>query len=478
MAPLETLFAVRTQLSSLFSTEVYYRVVETSFFALVVYLALTRAYRPWKKGDTSDVVGDSARLAEWVPEPLASELGAQFVGDMGIDVELESAAGASCVVNGVAGVVNLASINFLGLIGNEQVAKVCEAVMEKYGCGACGPRGFYGTTDVHLECEAALAAFSGTDSAILYSFGAATGSSTIPAFCKRGDVVVVDDALNFTLETGVSLSRAEVRRFRHNDMEDLESVLADVTMLDAKDRTKKLSQRRFIIVEGIYQNVGDVAPLDMIVALKEKFQFRLILDESFSLGVLGDSGKGSLEHFNIPREKVEIATADLANSIATVGGYCVGDREVVSHQRLSGAGYCFSASQPPFLAAAATASLDIITKRGVELAAGLRENIETFRNAFAVNALPETSAWFVDGDARSPLMHIRCRDNRVTGATLSAVQKACLVRGVLLARPAYVAGEVKQPKPSLRVCISVAHTAEQLRNAAATIRDELLACSQ
>jgi serine palmitoyltransferase len=105
-------------------------------------------------------------------------------------------------------------------------------------------------------------------------------------------------------------------------MADLERVLKEVTAGDKSKPRRALEQRRFIIVEGIYANYGDIAPLDQIVDLKEKFLFRLVLDESLSLGVLGVTGRGALEHLNVDRADVEIAIADLANAFATVGGVC------------------------------------------------------------------------------------------------------------------------------------------------------------
>lgn len=366
----------------------------------------------------------------------------------------------------------MATCNFLGLLRDPAVEERCLSTMETYGCGACGPRGFYGTTDVHLDCEERLARFSDTETAILYSFGAATGNSTIPAFCKRGDLVVCDDALNFTLQLGVNLSRAEVRWFRHNDMEDLERVLKEAVKGDESNPGRKKVQRRIVIVEGIYQNVGDVCPLDQVVELKNKYLFRVMLDESFSLGVLGKSGKGALEHFGIDRNLVDIATADLGNAVAAVGGYCVGGWDVVNHQRLSGAGYCFSASQPPFLATAATVALEILEQRGEPLIAKLRANIATFRQALGVAEL-KNAGWYVDGHHLSPLMHVRSFDDTLPLITFTKIQEKCLEKGLLIARPVYTPSEVNMPKPCVRITISVVHSTQDLEHAAQIIRSVL-----
>ena len=182
----------------------------------------------------------------------------------------------------------------------------------------------------------------------MYSDGASTCSSTVAAFAKRGDILVVDEGIYEPLMTGVYLSRANVHWFKHNDMEDLERVLTELHRTDQRLGRKPNALRRFIVVEGLYKNLGTIAPLDKIVELKKKYNYRLILDESFSFGCLGKTGRGALEHFSKRHMyDAEIVTIALENSIGSIGGVTVGNEEVVDHQRLSGAGYCFSASAPP-----------------------------------------------------------------------------------------------------------------------------------
>lgn len=468
--PIQTILSARSYIArNVFSAEAYYHLVEALFFLLVIYLAISRAYKPRSANPSP-----STKIPDWSPQPLAEPLPQDILDAQPLDITIQAGgAGPLLTVNGQEEVLNFCTNNFLGLLKHPEVADVAHATMKDYGLGACGPRGFYGTTDVHLACEQRLAEFCGTPNAILYSFGAATGNSTIPAFCKRGDLVVVDSALNYTLELGVQLSRAQVRRFKHNDMEDLESILKDVTMQDGKDPSLRQKQRRIIIVEGIYQNVGDVCPLDHVVRLKDKYLFRVMVDESFSLGVLGKSGRGALEHFGIPREAVEIATADLGNAVSSVGGFCVGNDEVVSHQRLSGAGYCFSASQPPFLAAAASTALGVIMESGSSLVSRLRENIATFRENLDTGALRH-AGWFVDGDLVSPLMHIRSYDDTLPLTTFTEVQEKCLRRGVLIARPVYSASEISPQKPCVRVTVSASHSTNMIERAARVVREVLL----
>lgn len=468
---LAPLLRLRTYLSSLFTSDSYYHLIEFLFFVLVIYLTVTRAYMPWNRRPLTPIQM-SHKISQWKPQPLATPLPSDLTASLPLDLQIDGGGDVTVSVNGVEDVLNFASNNFLGLLKDPRVEQVCLDTMKAYGCGACGPRGFYGTTDVHLRTEEMLSEFCDTEQAILYSFGAATGNSTIPAFAKRGDLLVIDEALNYSLRLGVALSRANVKTFRHNDMSHLETILKQVTEDDRHDPSKHNTQRRIIVVEGIYQNYGDLCPFDQVVALKDKYLFRVMIDESFSLGVLGH-GKGALKHFDIPRENVDIATADLGNAVASVGGFCVGEYDVVNHQRLSGAGYCFSASQPPFLAAAATKSLQIIAEDGKILTGRLCENITTFRQTLSLPAL-RANGWYVDGHPQSPLMYIRSFDDTLSGAVFTRIQQKCLQKGVLIARPVYAPDEMPRPKECVKVTLTAAHSTTMVQRAANTLREVLL----
>ncbi|KDD71868.1 class I/II aminotransferase, partial [Helicosporidium sp. ATCC 50920] len=255
--------------------------------------------------------------------------------------------------------LNFASTDFLGMSTLDSIRAECKRAIAKYGVGSCGPRGFYGTVDVHLSLEERVARLMGVPEAILYSFDGATLPSILPAFANARDLIVVDDAANYGVQSGCTLSRARVLRFKHNDMEDLERVLTEVAKEDR--RKKKPLNRRFIAVEGVYANTGEVAPLAAIARLKDRFKYRLVVDESFGLGVLGDRARGAHELAGLDHDQVDIVGASLSHAAGSVGGFCTGEREMVDHQRLSGLGYCFSASSPPYTAVAASAALDHIT---------------------------------------------------------------------------------------------------------------------
>ncbi|PIA39033.1 hypothetical protein AQUCO_02700304v1 [Aquilegia coerulea] len=280
----------------------------------------------------------------------------------------------------------------------------CTAALEKYGVGSCGPRGFYGTIDVHLDCEARVAKFLGTPDSILYSYGISTMFSAIPAFCKKGDVIVADAGVHWAIQNGLHLSRSTIVYFKHNDMESLECTLEKIT----RENKRASKVRRYIVVEAVYQNSGQIAPLDVIIRLKEKFRFRVMLDESNSFGVLGNSGRGLTEHYGVPVEKIDIITASMGHALATDGGFCTGSVRVVDHQRLSSSGYVFSASLPPYLASAAITAIDVL-EENPHLITTLRKNI-----ALLCKGLSTIPCLSVVSNPLSPLVYVKL--SRSTGS--------------------------------------------------------------
>ncbi|XAR60213.1 Serine C-palmitoyltransferase [Bertholletia excelsa] len=367
--------------------------VEGLLLVVILFLLSQKSYKPPKRPLTKKEIDELCD--EWVPESLIPPITEEMKSEPPV---LESAAGPHTVINGKE-VVNFASANYLGLLGHEKLLESCTSSLEKYGVGSCGPRGFYGTIDVHLDCEARIAKFLGTPDSILYSYGLSTMFSAIPAFCKKGDIIVVDEGVHWGIQNGLYLSRSTIVYFKHNDMESLQSTLKKVT-LDNK-RAKKL--RRYIVVEAIYQNSGQIAPLDEIIRLKEKYRFRVLLDESNSFGVLGKSGRGLTEHCGVPVGKIDIITASMGHALATEGGFCTGNARVIDHQRLSSSGYVFSASLPPYLASAAITAIDII-EENPDVITKLKKNIAMLRKG-----LSEIQGLEIVSDAESPIVYLRLR---------------------------------------------------------------------
>jgi len=360
----------------------------------------------------------------------------------------------------------MSTADYLGLIGNPKVKEACNAAVEKYGVGACGPRGFYGTMDVHLDFEKKIADFMGTQDSILYSYGLATTTSVIPAFCKAGDLIIADDGVNWSLQNGLYLSRSKLKFFKHNDMQDLKARLEEVRKEDK--RKKKPLNRRFIVVEAIYQNSGQMVPLDELVRLKEEYKFRILVDESNSLGVVGRTGRGISEHYNIPVEKLDIITAVMGHALASEGGICTGSSEVVSHQRLSGSGYCFSAALPPFLASAGIAAVEIL-EENPQLLSRLHRNISLVRSKLAT--IPGVR---VGGDNLSPTIFLHLQKSTSFGEDSSILQQIVdlmLDDGVLVCLIKRSALDNCKLPAAIKVCVTAGHSEGDLILVTSKLRD-------
>ncbi|KAH7423465.1 hypothetical protein KP509_12G057100 [Ceratopteris richardii] len=434
--------------------------VEALLVVVIVYLLLQKSYQPEKRPLTPHEIDQLCD--EWSPEPLHPPVTSEM--EMEVPV-LESAAGPRTIVNGEE-VINFSSANYLGLMGDQRVVEACKATLEKYGVGACGPRGFYGTIDVHLDCELKISEFMGTPDSILYSYGLATASSTIPAFCKRGDLILADEGVGWAIQNGLYLSRSTVRYFKHNDMSSLEALLEGVK---AEDRRKpKALNRRFIVVEAIYQNSGEMAPLLDLIRLKEKYLFRLLVDESNSIGVLGKTGRGLTEHFKVPVEKVDIIIAAMGHALASVGGFCTGSLKVVDHQRLSGAGYCFSASLPPYVASASIAAISIL-QEDPDLVQRLQHNVNLFREALA-----DIPGFVVSSHPLSPLIFMRLKNSsgsfKEDSRVLQKIADKMLNESVLVSVTRRSLLDKCKLPAALTIGVSVGHAEGDLLAAAALLR--------
>jgi len=382
---------------NLFASDPIHVFVETTLLLTIAFILITsRRQKDWKARESQLTPAEEEELLlEWkltrAPLTPASvetyddEYDDDDDDDLQQDIVVHKLEGRTMQVEvGNSGtvqtVLNTATFDFLGLSSTEEpkvrvVKEAARAALDRYGCGSCGPRGFYGTIDVHLQLEQQMADFCGTEQAILYSDGASMCSSTVASFAKRGDLVVADEGIYEPLRTGVTLSRAHVKWFKHNDMADLRRVLESIQAKDRQLGRKPNQQRRFIVVEGLYKNRGTIVPLDELVRLKHEFCYRLILDESFSFGTLGKSGRGVVELYNKKfMYDAEIVTVGLENAMGSIGGCTIGTEEVVDHQRLSGSGYCFSASSPPFTATAAMASLKLLDEESEFFLQRLNDN--------------------------------------------------------------------------------------------------------
>ncbi|XP_026733728.1 serine palmitoyltransferase 1 [Trichoplusia ni] len=346
-------------------------------------------------------------------------------------------------------VLNVGASSFLCLHKEESITEDALKSLEKYGVGSCGPRGFYGTIDVHLELEERLANFLEVEETCVYSYGFSTVASAIPSYAKKRDIIFADECVWFAIQKGIDASRSTVRYFKHNNADHLEEMLAE-----AKRKNELNSRRRaFLIAEAIYFNTGEMCPLKRLVQLARKYKLRIILDESLTIGVLGKHGRGITEYLDIPRDEIDLIVGSLEHSFATVGGFCAGTHFIVEHQRLSGLGYCFSASLPPMLTQAAISALDIIESIP-NIIEELNENSKKLSKS-----LSQLKYFTFRGDDISPIKHVYLKKDDLTDRLkhtyLRNITNYCMEKGVAMTVAAYLRDvEINCPEPSIRLACS------------------------
>ncbi|XP_045495873.1 serine palmitoyltransferase 1 [Colias croceus] len=406
-----------------------------SWWTLLIGLQVVvgSAYLWLKKNKKSEPILTREKFLEWKPLPLVENIPVEEPPTMGkID----------------DGVLNVGATSFLCLDKEQSIMDSAINSLHKYGVGSCGPRGFYGTIDVHLELEERLAKFLQVEETCVYSYGFSTIASAIPAYAKKGDIIFADEKVWFAIQKGFDASRSTIKYFKHNDMNDLERQLQEAA--DKKQLNPK--RRAFLVAEAIYMNTGEMCPLRRLVELARRFKLRIILDESLTIGVIGKHGRGLTEHLNVPRDEIDLIVGSLEHSFATVGGFCAGTHFIVEHQRLSGLGYCFSASLPPMLTQAAISALDIIEKQP-NIISELDDNSRKLNKALA-----NLKHYTFRGDELSPVKHIYLKDDltdRLKHSYLKNITNYCLHKGVALTVAAYLRDiEVNCPEPSIRLASS------------------------
>eukprot|EP00002_Diphylleia_rotans_P003180 TRINITY_DN1214_c0_g1_i2.p1 TRINITY_DN1214_c0_g1~~TRINITY_DN1214_c0_g1_i2.p1 ORF type:complete len:494 (-),score=128.29 TRINITY_DN1214_c0_g1_i2:414-1895(-) len=442
--------------------------VEVSLVIFILVLLFQKSYKKEKTIEELSPKEVNELIREWQPAPLIPVVTEQDRLNAQTPV-VTSVSGNKMVVNGKT-VTNFVTNDYLGFSSHADVKKRSTAALRKYGCGTCGPRGFYGTIDVHLELEKRLAGFMGTSDAIIYASGFSTIASAIPSFLKKGDLLVCDEAISFATSIGAELSRCQIRYFKHNDMEDLERILREVVASDRAQR-KKLN-RRFIVGEGLYYNTGNIIPLDKVVSLKNTYRFRLILEESHSFGALGKHGRGVTEHFNIPITEVDVLCATMGATLSAIGGFCVGSRAVVDHQRLNGSGYCFSASLPALVCSAALQCLDFLEKDASHVQK-LAKNKAVFHAELA-KVFKGTSTLIPYGSKDSHVVHfylrkptgVRPQDEQTLRTIVDEALNGPEALGITMSRYNEVF-ERHLPAPSIRVNLNATHSEADLKKVAA-----------
>ena len=248
-------------------------------------------------------------------------------------------------------VIMIGSNNYLGLTSHPEVIKASVDATNKYGTGVSGSRFLNGTLDLHKELEKELADFLGKEDATIFSTGYQANLGFISAIAGRNDIIFSDKENHASIYDGIKLSYAEMVRYEHSDMEDLE------------EKLKKADPKKgkLIVTDGVFSMGGDVCNLPELVKLAKKYNARLMVDDAHGLGVMGKTGRGTAEHFDL-MDEVDIVMGTFSKSLASSGGYIAGKHDVIEYIRHHSRPYIFNAAIPPSNTAAALAALKILKR--------------------------------------------------------------------------------------------------------------------
>jgi len=292
--------------------------------------------------------------------------------------------GAEIELNSGQKVLNFCANNYLGLSNNQELVRAAKNSLDDHGYGMSSVRFICGTTDLHKELEKKIAGFFGTEDTILYAACFDANGGVFEPLLTSEDAIISDALNHASIIDGVRLCKAQRYRYENADMDDLESQL----------QTAQQQRFRLIVTDGVFSMDGNVAPLDKIIALAEKYDAMIMVDESHSAGVVGKTGRGVTELYNI-KGKVEIITGTLGKAFGgAIGGFTTGKKEIIEMLRQRSRPYLFSNSIPPMVAAAGIRMIDMMTETN-ELQDRLHRNAEYFienmtRNGFDIK--PSKSA--------------------------------------------------------------------------------------
>ncbi len=271
--------------------------------------------------------------------------------------------------------IMIGSNNYLGLTSHPEVIQASIEATLKYGTGVSGSRFLNGTLNLHRELETELAEFLNKEDCSIFGTGFQSNLAIISSIAGRNDIIFSDKENHASIYDGTRLSYAEVIRYEHGDMKDLEEKLAK-----APDNKGKL-----IITDGVFSMSGDIAKLPDIVRLAKQYGAKVMVDDAHGLGVMGEGGRGTAEHFGLEKE-VDIIMGTFSKSLASLGGYMVADHDVVEYIRHNSRPYIFSAAITPSNTAAALAALRIL-KREPERVKALSDIAEYMRQGLKARGL-------------------------------------------------------------------------------------------
>jgi len=345
--------------------------------------------------------------------------------------------GAWFVVDGRK-VLNLCSNNYLGFANMPALKEAAKKAIDEYGVGPGAVRTISGTQDIHIQLERKLAEFKHAPACIVVQAGFTANTVVIPTITGEGDVILSDELNHASIIDGCRLSKARVVRYAHNNVDDLRAKLA---------QEKANARRMLIVTDGVFSMDGDIAPLHAIVDVADEFGAMVMVDDAHGEGVLGDSGRGIVNHFKL-EGRVEVEVGTLSKAFGVMGGYVTGEEVLIDYLKQRGRPFLFSTGLTPADTAAAIAAVDVLLK-GDELVRKLWDNAAYFRAGLK-------QAGFDTGKTETPITPVMLGDEKFT----TEFSRMLYEEGVFASPIKYPT--VARGKARIRCMLSAAHEKSDL----------------
>jgi len=349
---------------------------------------------------------------------------------------LESACGPWVKVNGRK-MLMLGSNNYLGLANHPKVKEAASRALKRYGLGSGGVRLLSGTYDLHEKLEIEIASFKGAEAAVIFNTGFMTNFGAVQSLVDKDSVAINDEKNHGSIVDGCKFSGAQIRIFVHNNMNKLEAILQSYP--EEKDK--------LIIVDGVFSMDGDIADLPEIYKLSKRYKARIMIDEAHATGVLGKSGRGTPEHFNLIG-KIDIVMGTLSKGLGGLGGFIAANNDIVTYLKHASREFIFSTSLPPSVIAGVIAAIKVI-KEEPQLLKNLWRNINYIKTGL-------TNLGFDIGNSQSAIIPLIIGDEIQTYKMAQLLDKA----GIFVNPVVFPA--VKKQKSRIRVSIMALHSIKDL----------------
>ncbi len=351
---------------------------------------------------------------------------------------LESPQGAWLTINGKR-VLNLCSNNYLGFANEERLKQAAIKAVEKWGVGPGAVRTIAGTMEIHVELERTLAAFKKVEDVLFLQSGFLANQAVIPAITDERDAVLSDELNHASIIDGVRLSKAKRYVWKHRDMGDLAKAL--------EQATREGARRKLIITDGVFSMDGDIAPLKEIVELAQKYDAIVMVDDAHGEGVLGESGRGIVDHFNL-HGKVDIEIGTLSKAFGVVGGYVAGQKQLINYLRQKARPFMFSTPLSPADTAACLEAVKMLMESD-ERVRKLWDNAKYFKSRMK-------ELGFDVGESQTPITPVMLYDE----TTASKFSERLFEEGIFAQSIGYPL--VPRGKARIRVMISAVHLKDDL----------------